>query len=373
LASANIFEKDLMSLTDLARQAIAPREVRPPSQGGTQSSHLADYVAKRLQGHSNGYADSTIATVVWQILRKTEAYQLLVSQLGGTPAIWRLGDFVVTGLSEANVSRFVLLALDPTLPTNTPPKAAEVKFKAADLYRAFNQWARRMQEQADYGRYLVEAVNPKIVTEFAEMQGLYLALGAMPLEFEYTAERPTPPYDIKDSAGSHDFSMGVYSDSKLHGAGITTAAHAITAGTSYDIFDSGSLIDSVRGIAVNSVLDSAFLKLNGAPSIASPVGKTFLSGIAPDIKLRHDFHGAQSGPMHASVSGWVDDLLTVEPWLQNRVFTNRILQHRDSGAALIDANDRTIGFAFYNSSPFKNPTSSAWIWADSVAQDFQLR
>ena len=362
-----------MSLTDLARQVIAPRVVRPASQGGAQSGRLAEYVSKRLRGRDpGGYADSTIATVVWQILRSTEAYQLLLKRLGATSAIWRLGDFVVTPLMAGNVPRFVLVALDPTL-TNKPPEAAELEFLPADLNRAFNRWASRMVGQGDYGRDLVEATSPEIVIEFVRTQGLHLALGALPLEFEYTAERPTPPFDIEDAAGSIDFSMGVYSDSHTHGPGVTTAAHGITAGASYELFDGGSLIDSVHGVVLNSVLDSAFLQISKTPAvIPSPAGKTILSGVAPNIMLRHDFYGAHSGLTPATVSGWVDDLLTIEPWLQNRVFTQRILRHRDSGAALIDSSDQTIGFAFYNSSAFKTPTCSAWIWADSVRQDLQL-
>jgi hypothetical protein len=219
---------------------------------------------------------------------------------------------------------------------------------------------------------LAKAVRPELVTEFARAQGLELVIGPLPLELEYTAERPTPPFDVKDASGAQDFSIGVYSDSKQHGPGLTTAAHGITAGAKYDVFEAGNQIDAVQGVVINSVLDSAFLRLSKAPHIPSPAGRSFLSGVTPNTQLQHEFYGAQSGKTPASVSGWVDDLLTIEPWLQNRVFTGRILQQRDSGSALIDANDSVIGFAFYNSSAFASPSLSAWIWADSVRQDFQL-
>jgi hypothetical protein len=361
-----------MSLIEMARRVVAPRATRPASEGGAATSRLTGYVEKRLQGDPRGYADGTVATVAWHILRDTQAYQSLVKRLGATPAIWRLGDFVVTALTEANVSRFVLLALDPTLPPSHAPRAAEVEFAQAALDRAYERWAQRMLRQGSYGAALVDATKPEIVIEFARAQGLQLVVGAMPLELEYTAERPTPPFAVEDAAGAQDVSMGVYSDSKQHGPGLTSAAHGITIGGNYSLFDAGILIDSVQGIVTNSVLDAAFLRLSKAPRIPSPVGRSFLSGVTPNVQLQHEFHGAQSGLTQATVSGWVDDLLTIEPWLQNRVFTQRILQQRDSGSALIDANDRVIGFAFYNSSTFANPTLSAWIWADSVRQDFDL-
>jgi len=361
-----------MSLTEMARQAISPRATRPASEGGPAASRLVGYVAERLPGDAGGYADSTIATVAWRILRGTQAYQSLLKRLGATPAIWRLGDFVVTVLAEASGTRFVLLALDPTLSRERAPQAAEVEFAPAELESAYTRWAQRMREQGGYGPALVAATRPEIVSEFAQTQGFHLAVGAVPLDFEYTAERPTPPFDVKDASGVQDVSMGVYSDSQQHGPGLTSAAHGITVGSSYDVFDAGNRIDSVQGIVTNSVLDAAFLRLSNAPQIPSPVAKSFLSGVTPNVQLQHQFHGARSGQQQASVSGWVDDLLTIEPWLQNRVFTNRILQRGDSGSALIDANDRVLGFAFYNSSTFANPTLSAWIWADSVRQDFQL-
>jgi hypothetical protein len=363
-----------MSLAEIARQVVAARPTtRPPSDGGPSAGDLTHYVRERLQVEDPGeYADSTIATVAWRLLRHTRPYQSLVARLGATPAIWRLGDFVVTPLREGSVSRFVLLALDPTLPPEHSPATAEVDLSQSDLQPAYERWAQRMRQQGDYGSALANATKPDIVSEFAETQGLQLVVAAMPLRFEYTAERPTPPFAVKDAAGAQDVSMGLYSKSTQHGPGLTTAEHGITGGGSYYVFDAaGAKIDSVQGIVTNSVLDAAFLKLSKAPAIPSPAGGSILSGVTPNAQLQHDFHGAQSGRAQATVSGWVDDLLTVEPWLQNRVFTDPIAQQGDSGSALIDANDRVIGFAFYTST-FAKPSLSAWIWADSVKQDFQL-
>jgi len=282
-----------------------------------------------------------------------------------------LSSKLVTMLSQRPEARTVVPISAERSETATGPRA-EVEFAPAELARAYQQWAERTARQGDYGQALVEAARPEIVFEFTQAQGLQLVVAAMPIEFEYAVERPTPPFAVKDSAGVQGFSMGVYSDSIKHGFGLTGPAHGIVTGSKYEVFDGGGLIDTVRGIVTNAVLDAAFLQLNHAATIAAPKGRSFLSGVAPNVQLQHEFDGAQSGLTQASVSGWVDDLLTVEPWLQNRVFTQRILQQRDSGSALIDANDRVLGFAFYNSSTFASPTLSAWIWADSVRQDFDL-
>ena len=361
-----------MSLTDLARRVILPRAVQPASQGGPHSSRFTDYVRGRVEGDSEGYVDSTIATVAWQILRNTRAYQRLVKKLGGTPAIWRLGDFIVTPLTAGHTTRFILLALDPGLPPSFTATTSELKYDESDLSEAFDRWANRMRRQGGYGRLLVDACDPGIVAEFAQMQGLHLAVGSVPLEVRYTSERPTPPFDIQDAAGNRDVSMGVYSKSTKHGFGITTASHGVATGASYDVLDGGTQIDSAQVTAENAVLDSAFLGLSKAPAVAAPVGTKLLSGVTPNTQLSCQFHGATSGSATATVSGWVDDLLTVEPWLQTRVFTNQILQAGDSGSALIDANDYVIGFAFYTTTAAANPALSAWIWADNVSQDLQL-
>jgi hypothetical protein len=362
------------SLADVAKQVVAPRAIESALAGGPASRRLADYVQNRVDGDPRGYAESTVATVAWHILRHAQAYQSLVMRLEATPAIWRLGDFVVTPLDEGSSRRFVLLALDPTLPVGKAPRNGRVSVELPDLRRAYERWvATQILGQADYRHALAEATIPEIVEEFERAQGFEIVVAPMPLDIETMAERPTPPFGIRDNSGSQTFSMGVYSASKMHGPGLTTAAHGIAAGTQYDVVDaSGNKIDTVQGVQTNAVLDAAFLQLSGAPHIQSPAGTSFLSGVTPNAQLQHEFHGAQSGVTQATISGWVDDLLTIEPWLQNRVFTQRVLQRRDSGSALIDANDRVVGFAFYNSSAFASSALSAWIWGDSVRTDFQL-
>ena len=367
-----------MSLTDLARQMSPPRGVSPASQGGAASVRVAEYVRQRLVSgprspeSTAGYADGTVATVAWSILRGTRAYREAAMRLGATPAIWRLGDFVVTPLREGGVTRFVLLALDPSLPSQFSPAATVLPTAFDDLTTAHRRWIDRVGRAPGYGPALAQATGPEVVTEFSLAQGLQLVVAGVSLETQYTAERPTPPFVVKDGSGATNFSMGVYSNSTLHGPGLTTAAHGTVAGAAYDVEDGGTVIDSVKGIQTNAVLDAAFLQLSKVPTIASPAGRSFLSGVTPDTTLTHAFHGFVSGLTQASVSGWVDDLLTIEPWLQNRVFTQQILKQGDSGSALIDANDQVVGFAFYNSSAFASPTCSAWIWSDSVRDDFQL-
>jgi hypothetical protein len=134
-----------MTLTEMARAAVRPRAVAPASQGGEASLRLTGYVEDRVRGHPRGYADGTIATVAWRMMRETEAYRLLARRLGASPAVWRMGDFVVTALNEGGVSRFVLLVLDPTLPRGQAPRAAPINIDdlTADLGRAYAQWVRR--------------------------------------------------------------------------------------------------------------------------------------------------------------------------------------------------------------------------------------
>ena len=343
-----------MSLTDLAR-TLPRRQVKPAADGGLISSELIPaYVARRLDGDPKGYADSTVATVVWQILRHTETFQSFVMHFGATPAIWRYGDFVVTPLWEESAYRFVLLALDPTLPVESRPRFGTLPVpRADDLLRGFERWTRQMTPVADYGHHLVGSVRPEVVIEFDLVQGLDLLVAPMSLDVRYTAARPTPPFAIRDAAQSQDCSMGVYSQSSLHGSGVTTADHGIIQAGQYDVVDvQSNTVNAVQGIVRNPVLDAAFLKLNSYPNIPSPAGRTFLSGVAPNMQIRHEFYGAQSGPTPATITGWDRDLLTVQPWLQTRLYTQRVLQARDSGSSLIDANDRVVGFAFYNPSPF---------------------
>lgn len=361
-----------MGLIELAGNAIGEQGVEPASSAGPAAGRLLRYVEGRVNENASGYADGTIATVCWRILRYSQSFQTMVMRLGATPAIWRAGDFVVVPVPRYQTMHFVLVALDPALPPHAPVRSERLEVPSNEGDRAFETWSEQMSSamSATHRFSLVNATDPNVLREFERSQGFFLVVAPTSLAAEYT-QRPTPPFELYDAGNPANFSMGVFAPQSLHGPGVTTAAHGVVSGASYTLHDQSLQIDTVTGVTTNAVLDSSFLSTGSTHGLPNPKGNNFLSGVTPNAQIQHDFHGISSGQATAVVSGWVDDLLTIEPWLQNRVFTDPILQGGDSGAALIDANDMVIGFAFYND-PFALTARSAWIWADSVRIEFGL-
>ncbi len=85
------------------------------------------------------------------------------------------------------------------------------------------------------------------------------------------------------------------------------------------------------------------------------------------------FEGIASGATSTYVQGSDKALLSRQPTVQKRIYTNAVTSPGDSGAALRNNDGKIIGFCFERTALHEPIEYSSWIWADSVYQAHGIR
>lgn len=148
-------------------------------------------------------------------------------------------------------------------------------------------------------------------------------------------------------------------------AGVVVARH---------VWDSLGQPSSISADGVNAtyvsddpITDSCFFSIAG---LVSPTNLRGVSGTRksyPHLHSSHEFEGALTGHAKCTLMGADPFCHIPMPGLQQKVYTNAVIQSGDSGAALIDcATDEIVGFAFGYGDPRIPGSYDIWIWAESV-------
>jgi hypothetical protein len=208
----------------------------------------------------------------------------------------------------------------------------------------------------------------RAIRELAHAWEFIPSIAMPPVPRRLTSGTPSPAIQTIWSTGSA--SVGVWGHS--HGVPVaTTAAHGLGGASTLQILGTACPVKQVDLVQDAATIDVSALR---TPNISTVIGP--LSGIAPAGGAAHSFEGASSKAVSDVVIGWD---VTI-PWtpssmrVQSRVYTGCCTTVGDSGAALINSNNRVVGFAQFSvagaTKKFAHQSSypgfAAWVWADSV-------
>lgn len=112
------------------------------------------------------------------------------------------------------------------------------------------------------------------------------------------------------------------------------------------------------------VQDTVFIPLSAGYNVPPVRGVNgVLSNRTPGQYDHVEFHGATSGATTTHVTSYDAGLLRKRPTVQLRVQTGADTNTGDSGSALVNQDDKIIGFAFERSAFGDIPQMTDWIWA----------
>lgn len=179
-------------------------------------------------------------------------------------------------------------------------------------------------------------------------------------------EEPTsavsPPLTV-DANGSQS-TAGVWIQDGAHRVGVTAAFHAVQMGAAIAV--GGTPATYVAGDALT---DSCFLEVAHEPAHTKTSHGPLK--VAPRSNEIVNYWGCMS-QNSTRIVAFNYELPYIDPNLQQTVRTEQVTSQGDSGAALMDANDYVVGFAYSRSAPSAPFAYSSWIWADSVFQKLNL-
>jgi hypothetical protein len=131
-------------------------------------------------------------------------------------------------------------------------------------------------------------------------------------------------------------------------------------------------LHSVVAIADN-IQDMVFVPLGDNLPIPPLRGRRgVLSARAPGQYDHVEFHGASSGAMQTRIASYDAGILRLRPTVQLRVQTGADTNTGDSGSALLDQDDKVVGFAFERTAFGEFPEMTDWIWAANALKTLGL-
>lgn len=362
----------LTSVSDFADELLGEEPSRDLARAGSACEALAHTL-------DEGDASPLIATIVWDVFCRTEAFQETVRGITRAP----IGDretFVVRHPLFGGRPRHDLLVFDSAMRDSEPQSASIPSGHHAWIAEGIDQY--RADGCGSSIQFSVDSWN-QVIEEATAAQDFGLIVAEPPPTIRLsggTFSAPTPPIHVRrrEDAREHG-TAGVVARSAEGTMVLTAALHALREKDDEPIPEGTEVwLDHAAGEVTrfHEISDSAIISLDhpeeldlrGARVLQGP-----LRGVTPREGQQMTFEGAVSGEEHPYVTGWSPDLLDEQPYSQSKVLTTPESVPGDSGAALSDPDDNLIGFAFARSRFDAVPPYSSWIWADSVFSVHKLK
>jgi hypothetical protein len=394
--------------------SLVDRELRSSGREMQQLYNIFD---------DEGDIEPLIATLFWQIFIASPAYPNTLRRAGASRIAITQGDAMVVSHGLKGKQRYNLLIFDPAFPRREPV-GVSIEASASELREGWMQWKAKMSsdwlesllvpriaskafelferrgrgaghdvedwlEAEQYVKEgsteddamvqfvrIVQNIGPSFAAEAAAANSFGVVVARPPM-VEYTAV-PTPRWGVAAEAGGHYTStVGVLATDDQRRKGVTVALHALPADvvpsvTTVCITGMNKMIGTVQSI--NDKTDSCFVELQGDFTVGSLAGKAGpLIGVSPRENEQVTFDGSVSGKQTTTVIAWDPDVFLVHPFVTgSKVYTTPVTIPGDSGAALVDADDHVLGFAYYRTGIGEAVEFSAWIWAHSVYRAHKL-
>jgi hypothetical protein len=298
-----------------------------------------------------------LAGVFWWRFLDTGYFHRVVEALGATSSATP----IVVGHAEG--TRFDLLLLDPEYRADPVGTLLESKVLIDELegQQVDSSVVERLAERvAEDGHVDVKSLQQSS-SELAAAREFGVAVAHAPGEMDTCSLSPAIVF--RDSDDIIRATLGTFvPDTKPTQA--TTADHAVPPET-----------ESVRILGLDAVVlrrhpqsDSCLLEI-GSDVFDGRVKRGLrgpLRGTPPTHFEPVTFDGGRSGPTTTRVTGFDLSVIDPIPDEMSKVYTEPDTRPGDSGAALIDDNDRIIGFAGRRSRYDASTQFSVWVWAEQV-------
>lgn len=262
-------------------------------------------------------------------------------------------------------ARRSLLVLDPELPTFAGPVIVDSGAVAMAAFESHPEAAMRALSLVDLD------FAPDVVAELLAITRPRVVIAPAP-PMEYACV-PDPPWCAHTDGEVS--TVGALVRDAAGRRGVTVCHHgAGPVGTKVRLSEGDAEFESEVALA-SPLMDTCFVPIgdNWRPAgLAARAG--MLSRRAPGAAEAHRFKGASSGGRATRIVGTDMGVPFPSPGRQLCVHTSPDLDYGDSGAALVNEDDRLVGFAFQRT-PFGSPSPMAfasWIWAASALDELQL-
>jgi hypothetical protein len=345
---------------DLARlmNSLLGSEPQPSlSSSGPQSTFVAQSIAQSYMAGLYRYdAEPFLASMFWSRLIRSPFYGRLIRRFGASSHASQLV------VSHANTTRYDLLLLDSEYRGEPQGELIANADSAIRSVPVDSQMITRVLRKAGSPSGLgTEQISGSVV-ELATNREFGVAIAQAPQQLSTFSV--SPALAIRDGTQQSVATIGVM---EIRNSGIvvaTTANHAMES-------QAGRLTVDRKPFTVlgrHPVSDSCLLAISSDSvhnqrrfGAAGP-----LRGVPPTLYRSAKFDGATSGFISTTVLAF--DLSILDPQMDeiSRIYTGPDTAPGDSGAALIDSEDRIIGFARGRSRYDASLRFSTWVWAELV-------
>jgi hypothetical protein len=361
-----------------------------PSHPGPNFDLIRDgYYGQMLQKfkHDASTESTVLATVLWQILIETAAFQQISKQIGLRPVPWYEREVRVVAHRESSPApEYDLLVLDRAY--RESPTTAQLTAPPDDLNNAFDRWravrtanlaamvqagrlTQNMQRQLQW--LLQDVIDRNFAVAALEKAQFHVLAARMP-DLRYTAV-PGTPWKVTPKVGYGGFASAgavVRSQTNRASVGVTIPAHLLLPNGPADprgwTVDVGGQVGTV--VSCDMISDSCFVELPliGPPNHVTGASAGLLqNSVAPGIGTSGSFEGcATPGKQSGRIRAVNIDVFLSNPIVQQTFDLDCLTNVGDSGCAFLDSSGHILGFAAATTGPMAHVTYSKWIWANSV-------
>jgi hypothetical protein len=319
---------------------------------------------------------SLVATLLWQILRRTDEYRNIVKTYN------RPTREIIVPLGR----RYDMLVMVPDLPADHQQDVITHDLTVTDgsAATALQRWNQYLDLSAAKGwatvphnvRVVQRFLTPNVLADAVRSRVFHLVVIQQP-PMHYT--RGVPSRHMRVSAPGGDACVGLHG--KLTNAEgsykvYTTARHLLAEWNEPVPGSAAVTIDGQPATCVDDspVYDVAFLECPKT-ACAGYVSQSVLSGVTPGKHEKADFIDQNGTRKTTEVNGWDESLPLVFAGKQSSIYTDPDTAQGDSGTALFRPDGATLGLAFMRTGPTAKPASrhADWIWADCIATSFKFK
>jgi hypothetical protein len=179
---------------------------------------------------------------------------------------------------------------------------------------------------------------------------------------------PSPCVDVR--TGPELSSVGIFCRDRAGQLGVTACFHGTgPVGTAVRVGTTAATVT-----LADPVQDMVFIPLPAGYAVPPVCGKGGVRNVrAPSEAEPVSFEGVGSGRrVDTRVKSHDAGILRRRPAVQLKVQTPADTNSGDSGSALVDAEDRIVGFGFERTGIGEYPEFTDWIWADNALSALEL-
>jgi hypothetical protein len=359
-----------MSFRDLGKY------VKPHSNSFVEDDlwNIAKAYSSIFKGEWGSSEFSLIATMLWQILRRTDEYRKIVSEYN------RAIKEIIIPFDR----RYDMLMMVPEPLKDHEAEVHDLTVNEGSAISALHRWSQNLDRCSATGSAIVphsvrvvqRLLTPKVLADALRSRVFHVVVIQQPPMW-YT--HGVPDVHMRASGPNGDGCVGIHG-TLTHSTGVfdvyTTSRHLLAE---WNERVPASMVVTIDGqpatcIDDSAVYDVAFLECPKA-SCRRYASNSLLSGVTPGKHEKVNFIDQNGKQKNTEVNGWDESIPLVFAGKQSSIYTDPDTAQGDSGTALFRPNGATIGLAFMRTGPTAKPASrhADWIWADCIATSFKFK